>query len=351
MFERESRLFELANTVCSVDDGAGDVGGGGGTVDAGGGDAGGADMGGDTGGDAGVDAAAGDGAVDVQDPNGGAGEEPGADAVEPDPAHALTPEAVEQLVQQRLEQYAQQAQQQQEPPPYIKQILEQQAQQQQMYAQMMQQAQMAAQRRALEESRPKPPPPDATVEQVLDYQRRESAWNQQQQFGRLEQSFKQYTQALEQKLTALNQRFEQATMQASRAAYEAQTGAKLQQLAKAPGMQWVQKPGAQAVLRTVHQVLSEANPNISLEQAASMVAQEFGLGAPTQSMKNAARRDQATEALKQQRAQVQKRGGPMPAANAARTTALPKGKVEAVKQAIAAGAKLPQELKDLYGIH
>lgn len=342
MFERESRLFELANTVCSVDDGSGDVGGGGGSVDAGGGDAGGADMGGDTGGDAGVDAAAGDGAVDVQDPNGGAGEDPNAEP--PPPEHTLTPEAVEQLVQQRLEQYAQQAQQQPQPPPYIQQILEQ-------YAQMMQHAQMAAQRRALEESRPKPPGPDATVEQVLDFQRREAAWNQQQQFGRLEQSFKQYTQALEQKLTALNQRFEQATMQASRAAYEAQTGAKLQQLAKSPGMQWVQKPEAAAVLRTIHQVLTEANPNISLEQSAAMVSQAFGLGAPTQSMKNAARRDQATEALKAQRNQVQKRGGPMPAANAARTTALPKGKVEAVKQAIAAGASLPQELKDLYGIH
>lgn len=309
-------------------------------------------MGGDTGGDAGVDAAPADGVVDVQDPNAGNGvEEQAADGAEPAPETQLTPEVVEQMVQARLEQYAQQMQQQAQPPPYIQQILEQQAQQQQMYAQMMQQAQQAAQRRAIEESRPKPPPPGATVDEVLDYQRRETAWNQQQQFGRLESSFKQYTQALEQKLTALNQRFEQATMQASRAAYEAQTGATLAQLAKAPGMQWVQKPGAAAVLRTVHQVLAEANPNITLEQSASMVSQAFGLGAPTQAMKNAARRDTATEALKQQRAQVQKRGGPMPAANAARTGTVPKTRVEQVKAAVAAGARLPRELLEYYGIN
>lgn len=351
MFERESRLFELASTVCSVDDGAGDVGGGGGG-DAGAGDAGGGDMGGDTGGDAGVDAAAGDGVVDVQDPNAGNGvEEPAADAGQEQPPQNLTPDVVEQMVQERLEQFAQQVQQQQQPPPYIQQILQQQAEQQKMYAAMMQQAQQAAQRRALEESRPKPPAPGATVEEILDYQRRETAWNQQQQFGRLEGSFKQYTSQLESKLQALQARLDQATQQASRAAYEAQTGATLAQLAKNPGMQWVQKPDAAAVLRTVHQVLAEANPNISLEQSAAMVSQAFGLGAPTQGMKNAARRDQATEALKQQRAQVQKRGGPMPAANAARTGTVPKTRVEQVKAAVAAGARLPRELLEYYGIN
>ncbi|MBK9075504.1 MAG: hypothetical protein IPL77_11110 [Flavobacteriales bacterium] len=126
MFERESRLFQLAGSVCSIGDDALSGGGGGDALSGGGdsapaGDTGGGDASDAGGGDAqdasgaqALDGAPVDGAVDD-------GTAPPVDGAEPAPPvqaqnQQLTPEYIEQMVEERLHQRLQQAMAQQEPP-------------------------------------------------------------------------------------------------------------------------------------------------------------------------------------------------------------------------------------------
>ena len=147
------------------------------------------------------------------------------------------------------------------------------------------------------------------------------------------------------------QQLEQARMQSNIEAHKARMQAEVAQLSRQQGMQWVQKGGAQAVLRTIHQAMTEANPNITLAQTAQMLASEFGLAAPSQQAQNAARRGQSVEALQQQRAAVQQRKGALPAATSARSNGQPKDRANSVRKAMAQGAKFPPEMLDHYGLN
>lgn len=357
MFERESRLFQLARSVCSIGDDALSGGGGGDALSGGGdsapaGDTGGGDAPDAGGGDAqdaagaeAVDGAPVDGAVDD-------GTAPPVDGTEPAPPvqaqnQQLTPEYIEQMVQERL----QQAMAQQAPPPYMAQLIEAQQAQNQRFNDLMAQAAQERQRAAVEATRPRPPGPGASVEEFLDYQRKDMAWQQGQTTQRMEQMFRSHTQRLEQMVQQQAQQLEQARLQANVESHKARMQAEVAQLARQQGMQWVQKGGAQAVLRTIHQAMVEANPNITLAQTAQMLASEFGLAAPSQQAQNAARRGQSVEALQQQRAAVQQRKGALPAATSAKSNGQPKDRANSVRKAIAAGAKFPPEMLELYGLN
>lgn len=271
----------------------------------------------------------------------------GEDGQVPPPAEVLTPDVVERLVQERLAQFQAQAQ----PPAYLQQLLENQQRQTEAFNSMLQQAQQAQYRQQLEASRPKPPPPGAPVEDLLDFQRRDFAWQQQQSIGRLEHQFRTYTQQLESKLQAQAQAMQQASIQAQRATYEAQMNAQLGELTKKPEFTWARKPEAQAVVRTIHQVLTEANPNVTLAETARLLGNAFGQGAPSPAAQNAARRGAETDVLKAQRAAVQQRRGPVPSAQASRGNGSPpKDRVAAVRKAMAHGARFPPELLEAYGL-
>lgn len=278
--------------------------------------------------------------------------EPAAEDVPAEEPVAITPEYIEQLVQQRI------AAQNAQPPQYMQQLAQQLSAQQRaseqqtaLFNRMLQQAEAQTMRQRVEASRPVRPPNEAPVEEHLKYQQADYAWQMGQMQHRLEAASSTRIGQLESTIKELAGYMQQERVRAQQAQYQAQQQAVVQQLQAQPQYKWLGDDNRRAAVDTLYRTIAQNNPNVSYAQVAQMVAESFGLNGPSQQAVNAAQRGASQEALKQQRAAIKGRRGPIPAATGtSRSSAPPTDRANSVRKAMAAGAKFAPELLAAYGL-
>ncbi len=271
--------------------------------------------------------------------------EPSADgSAEPE---QLTREQVEQFIQQRMAQ-----QQPAEPPSYMRDLMESQRQQTEVFTRLLQQAQAQTQRQRVEASRPRPPSRDAPIEEHLKWQQADYQWQLEQAQSRTQGTMLDHIGKLEATIKDIAGRMEAERTHAQQRAQEYEQQRYLESLSSKPEFSWIKDDDRRAALNVIHQAIVRNGAQASLADTAKLVAKAFGLNGPSAQAKNSAQRLASTEALKQQRAAVRGRAGPLPSSTTtSRTSAPPTDRVNAARKALAAGAKLPPEMLAFYGLN
>ena len=206
--------------------------------------------------------------------------------------------------------------------------------------------QMAAKQAAMA---PRPPDPaTATYDQMVQYAQQSASFIAEQQQQRYASMLEQQQKSMLNEFRSSVAKFEQAQQAAAYQARESAYSNAVNGLTQRPGMQWLQDPVKQAVLRTLYERTSQNG--MSLSQTASELAKSFGIGAQASAATSSrAMRNASTMALKDQRVRTQVNKAPSPAAGGkggpGKRTVADKMKANGVKT-----EWLPPDLQQLYGL-